>query len=84
MNKDTFFIRTKFEDCLFKKTCLFTQKISIVLWANERFTISVFSDVKKHATTSAMFFLGEREHKIRYENNYVFLNGRESRVNKKR
>ena len=37
---------TKFEDCFFKKTRLFTQKISIVFWTNERFTINLFSYVK--------------------------------------
>ena len=37
---------TKFEDCFFKKTRLFTQNISIVFWTNERFTINLFSYVK--------------------------------------
>ena len=34
---------TKFEDCFFKKTRLFTQKNYIALWANEPFTINLFS-----------------------------------------
>ena len=40
MNKDTWRL-------LLKKTSLFTQKVSIVFWTNERFTINLFSYVKK-------------------------------------
>ena len=42
----TVLLWTKFEDCFLKKTRLFTQKNSIVLWANERFAIDLFSYVK--------------------------------------
>ena len=34
------------KDRFFKKTRLFTQKISIVFWTNDRFTINLFSYVK--------------------------------------
>ena len=44
--KTRFLSWTKFEDCFFKKTRLFKQKISIVFWTNERFAINLFSYVK--------------------------------------